>query len=158
MKKITSIAVAFTALLAVSSAKAQNPVLQGLANVANYVAENGELRSGVGGTFAEVGKAKLSPVMIQQLTVYSHNFAHTGVDIGPVHTTCFSGDKNHEGVGIGFGWKLLDVDWLKDFKFPALKLAELRIGGSVSVDVDQALQGKVSQRSAVAAVTMGWKF
>ena len=157
MRKTLS-AVACCVLLAVASSKAQNPVLQGLNAVANYIAENGEVRSGVGGTFNAIGHAKISPVLIQQLTLYSHEFKHTAIDFGAAHMTTFSDDKTRESIGVAFGFKILDVDCLKDWKFPALKLAELRLGGSIGVDVDQALQGKVSQRSAVAAVTAGWKF
>ena len=157
MRKTLS-AVACCVLLAVASSKAQNPLLRGLENVASYISANGELRSGVGGDFNAIGHGKISPVMIQQITFYSRNFKHTGVDFGVAHMTTFSSDKNHESVGFSFAWKILDLQQLKNWKFPALKLAELRLGGSVGVDVDEAIQGRVSQRSAVAAVTAGWKF
>lgn len=140
-----------------------NPFTSALRSFSIYLADNGEQRAGVGGTFEALSNGEFDAVLIQQISLppYKTPFNQWTLEhrIGAVHTTCFSGEKNHEGIGIGVSWKLVKLPVVRDISLPTIReLSEIRAGLSVSVDVDEAIKGNFAKDATVAAVTFGWAF
>lgn len=152
-----------TALLAQEPSPALNPVAEGIRAVAVYIADNGEQRAGVGGTFEALADGEFDAVLIQQISLPPLKTAFSKWTLehrlGGVHTTCFSGEKNHEGIGLGVSWKLVKLPLVDGVSLPTIReLSELKLGLSVSVDVDEAIDGRFARDTTVAAVTFGWEF
>lgn len=142
---------------------ALSPITDGIRLVAAYIADNGEQRAGVGGTFEALADGEFDAVLIQQISLPPLKTAFSKWTLehrlGGVHTTCFSGEKNHEGIGLGVSWKLVKLPLVDGVSLPTIReLSELKLGLSVSVDVDEAIDLRFARDTTVAAVTFGWEF
>lgn len=140
-----------------------NWLVDGVRGVASYISNHGEQRAGVGGTMEALSDGEVDAVLIQQISLppfETHLKAWTlEHHLGLVHTTCFSGERNHEGVGLGISWKLLKIKPVEGVSLPTVNdLSELRLGASISPDVDKLVDGDFGRRWTVVAVTFGWAF
>ena len=140
-----------------------NWFVDGFKAASSYLGTYGEQRAGVGGTIASLKDGEFDAVLIQQVSLpplttnlkgwkLEHSF-------GLVHTTTFSGEQNHEGVGLGISWRLLKIKPVAGVSLPTIgDLSELRLGLSISSDVDKAIDRIFGSRWTVCAVTAGWSF
>lgn len=133
-------------------------VVKALALATDYLAKNGEASSGIGGTLADLGHGKISPVVIQKLNFATLTLRHTEWKPGLVHTSTVN-DLSHEGVGLALSVRAFKLDFLKQIHFLVFQdLSEILLSVGMSVDADRAIQGQFDSRHTVAFATLGWRF
>lgn len=140
-----------------------NWFVEGFKAVSGYIAEYGEQRAGVGGTLDALSRGEFDTVLIQQISLPPLTTNLKGWELqhslGAVHTTTFSGERMHEGIGLGISWRLIKIKPVAGVSLPTIgDLSELRLGLSISPDVDKAIDGKFGSRWTVCAITAGWGF
>lgn len=143
--------------------RAQNPIVNGVKAVASYVTTYGEQRAGIGGTIETLEDGEIDTVLIQQVSLPPFQLGLKSwtleTSLGIVHTTCFSGEKAHEGVGVGVSWRLVKIALITGVALPSISdLSEIRFGVSISVDADDAYKGRINRDATVIAGTLGFSF
>lgn len=154
MKKLIIAAIALLA----TGVTVQAGLEQYVGKLVSYVHSNGTVRAGIGGTVSEIANGNLSAVLIQQVNIASVGSESWKWNIGVAHTTCFSDNLAHEGVGLGIE-TVKAVKQLRWLTLPVFQdIDQVRVGITAAPDIDRAVAGQFDQRHFVIGLTAGWRF